>query len=106
MNKKIITLLSFSVLMLLPGFAFAIPSAVGNLVDIMQRILGFIWPIFIGFAIIMFIVAGFLFLIARGDSSKLKLARDSVIYGVVGVIVGILAFSIPLIIGNTLGTGL
>jgi|SRR3989344_7272746 len=106
MSKKITALFYAVVFMVFPGVAFAIPSAVGSLVDIMQRILGFIWPIFLGFAIIMFIVAGFLFLTAQGESSKLKLARDSVIYGVVGVIVGILAFSIPLIIGNTLGTGL
>jgi|SRR3989344_1198022 len=106
MNKKLITLASFGILLIFPLMAFAIPSAIGNVVDIMQRILGFIWPVFVGFAIIMFIVAGFIFLTSQGDPGKAKTARDAVIWGVVGVIVGILAFSIPLIIGNTLGTGL
>jgi len=50
--------------------------------------------IFGGVAVIMFVVAGVLFLSAQGEPEKLKQARAAVIWGVAGVIVGILAFSI------------
>lgn len=104
MNKKISNYVK-------PEAAFVIlpagtPGQVGNLVFVMNGILGFIWPIFVGFAIIAFIVAGFLFLTANGDGGKIKTARDAVIWGTVGIVVGILAFSIPWVVGNTLGTGI
>ena len=50
--------------------------------------------IFGGIAVIMFVVAGGLFLSAQGDPEKIRQARSAVIWGVAGVIVGILAFSI------------
>ncbi len=71
--------------------------------DAMNRILNIIWPFFIGFAIIMFLVAGFSFLASMGDPTKVAGARMAILWGIVGVIVGILAFSLPFIIRNTLG---
>ena len=59
-----------------------------------------LWQIFFGFAVIMFLVAGFMFLAGRGEVEKIKKAKDAVVWGIIGVIVGIIAFSIPLIIQN------
>ncbi len=101
MNKKLITLSSVAVLLTFPLAAFAFPGVIGNPNNIITSILNIIWPLFIGFAIIMFIVAGFYFLV--NDPGK---GRSALLWGIIGVAVGILAFSLPLIIGRLLGTGL
>jgi len=61
--------------------------------------------IFGAVAVIAFIIAGILFLTSQGDAEKIKQARQAVIWGVVGVIVGILAFSIIAIISSVLTSG-
>jgi len=58
--------------------------------------------IFGGVAVICFLVAGVLFLTAQGEPEKVKTARAAFIWGVAGVIVGILAFSIIAIMVNIL----
>lgn len=113
MNKKLIASSISSVstiLLILPIIALAAinpgPTPIQQnlgITPIINIILGIIWPIFFGFAVIMFIVAGFLFLTARGDATKAVEARQAIIWGAVGVVVGIIAFSIPIVIRNSLG---
>jgi hypothetical protein len=110
LNKKILFLGSlFTALFSLPMLVLAIdiPPApeIGtlDLQTIIDNIFNLIWPIFAGFAVIMLIWAGILFLVARGDMTKLTQARGALIWGVVGVAVALLSFSIPLIIKNTFG---
>ena len=45
-------------------------------------------------AVVMFVAAGILFLTAQGAPEKLKTAKAAVLWGVVGVVVGLAAFSI------------
>ncbi len=124
MNKKLISLSSLIILLTLPFFAmgqqgpppnvaFNFPplNPQGPLTEslseqiqwIIDSIFSFIWPIFSAFAILMFIIAGFMFLTANGDPSKTSSAKKALIWGIVGVTVGILAFSIPFIINGLLG---
>ncbi len=111
MNKKIV-ILSSTVLLLFPLFALAIvypdlnPGTNIQFVNLFDRIFNFIWPLFLFISVIMFLAAGILFLSADGDSGQLATARKALLWGIVGVIVGILAFSIPLIIANVLMVGL
>ncbi|OGZ64038.1 MAG: hypothetical protein A3A98_03785 [Candidatus Staskawiczbacteria bacterium RIFCSPLOWO2_01_FULL_40_39] len=107
MNKKI-AIASLTVLMVLPLMSMAelrLPSSNPDFSvwTIVTAVLNLIWPIFIGFAIIMFIVAGFEFLTAQGEISKVVKARQAVIWASVGVVVGVLAFSLPFVIWNQLG---
>lgn len=104
MNKKLIISSASALLLALPALMLAfspgnVPNnvsvTIGGLVDIIFNIL---WPIAVAFFIIMFILAAFLFATARGDPEKVKQARDAVIWGVVGVVVALLAFSIVFII--------
>lgn len=74
-----------------------------NVEDTMSNIIDKIWIIFAAFAVIMFIYAGIMFLTANGEASKLTTARHAVLWGVIGVIVGILAFSIVSIAGELIG---
>lgn len=62
-----------------------------------------IWPIFVAVSILMFLVSGILFLTSRGDPAKVKTAKASFVWGLIGVAVAILAFSIPYIIATVLG---
>ncbi len=107
-NKKIIYV-CIATALLLPAVGLAVdfgtPPVAQNLdiPGILNKILDIVWPIFIGLAIIMFIVAGFLFLKAQGDPAETKTAQKAVMWGVVGIIVGILAFSIPRIVTSLLG---
>jgi hypothetical protein len=71
--------------------------------DIINLLLNFIWPIFIGFAVLMFLIAGFQFLLSQGDPSKIGQARQFILWGIIGVVVGLIAFSLPFIIRATLG---
>lgn len=108
MNRKIISSIVAITSLIVPfvaaGVEFGNPP-VGQALDIptlLNRVLGIVWPVFIGFAIIMFIVAGFFFLKAQGEPAEVKTAQKALLWGVVGVIVGILAFSIPFIVRGLL----
>ena len=56
--------------------------------------------LFGGIAVICFLVAGVMFLTAGGQTEKISQARSAFIWGIAGVIVGILAFSIIAIVAN------
>jgi len=60
-------------------------------------------PIFFGLAIIMFLYAGILFLIAEGDPSKLTKARQAVLWGVIGIVVGLLGYGIAGLLRSIVG---
>ena len=113
MNKKIVSLFASAGLMLLPLVSLAAPINPANPPQlppiaattpwpVIVAILAFVWPIFIGIAILMFLIAGLTFITANGDAGKIKTARDAMIWGVVGLIVGLLAFSLPDIVRNTI----
>ena len=113
MNKKLIVLASAisTALMGLPMVACAayssgaLPSTLSNLSldGIILAILGIIWPIFMGFAVIMFFIAGFDLLSSKGDPKGVADARNAIIWGVAGVAVGLLALTIPVIVRNAIG---
>ncbi len=121
MNKKrLITLFSLATLLFTPVIILAedppappafppfVPGgAITNLTErlnnILFNIVGFIWPMFAAFAVVMFIYAGFLFLNAKGDSSGVKEGRNALLWGTIGVTVALLAFSIPFVVALVLG---
>lgn len=96
---------TFSVLLLtLPLVSFAASS--NYFKCIIDRLLDkVVWPIFLGLVVIMFIWAGVLFLTAQGDPGKIGAARKAVIWAVVGVMVGFLAFSAVTLIRNIITPG-
>lgn len=64
-----------------------------------------IWWLFAFAALVLFIVAGLLFLTAGGDPAKVANARNAFLYGVVGVIVAILAYSVVRIVTYLVARG-
>lgn len=108
MNKKIISISFITTALLFPLSAFAavcdstVPAAwfncvANNLLNIV------VWPIFFALSVIMFIVAGFLYLTARGEPGKIQTANKAVIWAIVGIAIAIAGFSATTIINNILG---
>lgn len=105
-QKSFASLLAFLVFLpvVAPLFASAInfPNPPANsfvptplsIIALINRLFYFIWPIVVAAVIILFMYGGFQFLTARGDETKLSKARLSVMWGVIGVGVIILSFSI------------
>jgi FtsH-binding integral membrane protein len=50
----------------------------------------------------MFVVAGITFLTANGEPDKLKTARSALLWGTIGIVVAIIAYSIIGIISGAL----
>lgn len=110
MNKKLSLLTStvLTALLTSPVIAFAAfnpipePNVVPGITvwDILNAVLGLVWPIMAAVAVIMFIIAAFLFLTSSGDPAKVGAARQSVVWAVAGLGIALISFSIPYIVRN------
>ncbi|MBU4204627.1 pilin [Patescibacteria group bacterium] len=103
--KKILFILSaLSIILILPEMVFAAsvpePSGGLDLTNVIKGIASAMWKIFGLVAIVMFVVSGISFLTAQGEPEKLKKAKDSFIWGVAGVVVAILAYSIVAMVSS------
>jgi FtsH-binding integral membrane protein len=118
MNKKIVFIILFGVLISLgsplglihasinpadgPAFTGYGSDFTFSYVYYLEKILNSLWIIFTAIAVIMFVIAGITFLTANGSPEKLTQARSALIWGVVGVVVGIVAYSIITIVSSIL----
>ncbi len=103
MKKNLAILLSFVVVLILPVSALAVglpnqPGGGNSLDSIFNSIQTLAWQVFAIIAFVMFIIAGVLFLTSGGDPDKVTTARQAFMWGIAGIVVGILAFSIMSII--------
>ena len=105
--KKYLAILILSALAL-PVAALAIDftppqGGIPDVPTLVNRILTPVWQIFIGLAVLMIIVAGILFLTANGQPEKITTARTALLWGIMGIAVGVLAFSITTIVRVAVG---
>ena len=107
MNKKIIAMSIVVLLTPLAALAYTSPPPPGtfngNIDAIIGAIFNVFWPIVVAFVIVMFTIAGFKFMTAQGDAGRIADARNAVIWGVAGVGVILLAWSILAIVSTSLG---
>ncbi len=95
MKRNLIALSLIAVILALPVLTLAQPGKSINDIDTLVRsIKSAAWKIFGIIALVCFVMAGIFFLTAGGDAEKLTTARSAAIWGIAGVIVGILAYSI------------
>ena len=93
MKKNLIALSLVAVILVLPVLALAQKTGL-TLDSLISSVKNATWKVFGLVAVICFVIAGVLFLTAAGDPEKLASARGAFLWGIAGVIVGILAFSI------------
>ncbi|KKP41925.1 MAG: hypothetical protein UR31_C0021G0002 [Parcubacteria group bacterium GW2011_GWA2_33_14] len=107
MNKKIVLLYTLAVLLTFPVISLAIvfsdppAGASFNIPDFLSTLVTIVWWVFLMIVLILYMAAGILFLTAQGDQGQLDKAKKAVIWGTVGVFVGVLAFSIVSLMRNT-----
>ena len=99
MDKKLLIFVLLAVVLMLPATANAMVSNLQCLLVAITRAAGLI---FSGIAVVCFLISGVLFLTAGGDPEKTQAARSSFVWGIAGVVVGIIAFSIVAIISSAL----
>ena len=105
MEKNKLAIVSLCVL-LLPVVALAVtqpqPGTIGSLQELVDTIETAVWVVFGLIAVVCFVVAGILFLTAGGAPEKVASARSAAIWGVVGIVVGIIAYSIIEVVNSIL----
>lgn len=105
--KKIALSLAVLAVAVSPMVAMALPPEPGeatvDLSSAVTVIMTNVWMVFAAIAVILFVYAGVKFLIAGGDPSKVAEARQAAIWGVIGVAVMILAYSVFKIAGTLIG---
>ncbi len=108
MHKKLTTSVILVTALALPLVAFAGPAPVPapflgnpfpgqvnlNIFTALGMLLYMVWAVTAAAVIIFFILAGFKFLTAQGDPTKVAEARKAVIWGMAGVAVIVISFSI------------
>lgn len=62
-------------------------NTLNTIINVVIGIVGFV-------AVVMMILGGISFITSQGDSSKVTKARNTILYGVVGLVVALLAFAI------------
>ncbi|MGA2417901.1 MAG: hypothetical protein ABSF55_01510 [Candidatus Staskawiczbacteria bacterium] len=105
MNKNKLALISLGIL-LLPALALAdTPAPINHIPDltsVVTSIENAVWIVFGLIAVICFIYAAVLFLTAGGTPEKVQAARSAFLWGVAGVAVGIIAYSIVAIVSSVI----
>ena len=89
----LISLVFFPAVGLAYGFTPTQPGG-QTVATAINNIIGWVLGLLIAFAVIMLIVAGYYFVSAQGDTDKVKTARNFVVYAIIGVIVGVLAYTL------------
>jgi len=108
MKKNILTSISLGILLLpvvasaqiqgtAPGGYGTPPTSVQALMNSITNLVGLVFG---AIAVVMFVVSGIYFLTSAGQPEKVEAARRALIWGVAGVVVGLIAFSIISIISS------
>jgi len=74
-----------------------------SVVGIVTLVLNLVWIVAVVFFIVMFVIAGFNFFRANGEAEELRTARNNAIYGVVGVVVAVLGWSMVQVVKSYFG---
>ena len=110
MNKKLIFTSALAALSMLPIAALAAldiplqPTQAAIVPRVLvNNIVSMMWLVFVGVAIVFFIIIGILFLSNMGNPEEIAKSRKALIWGGVGIGVGVVAFGMVRIVMNTLG---
>lgn len=78
----------------------------GNLFETVQNIINWVLAVLGIVAVIMIIIGGVTYMTSQGDPGKTKRARDTILYGIVGLVIALLAYAIVnFVLANIFGGG-
>ena len=70
------------------------PTGNTGLMDIVKNIFNVVIGVVGLIAVVMIVIGGISYTTSAGDSSKVKKAKDTILYGIVGLVISLLAFAI------------
>ncbi len=70
-----------------PSITDASNATIGNIMNVVYLVAGIV-------AVLVIVIAGFIFVTARGDQSNIARAKNAVLYAVIGLVVVMMAFVI------------
>ncbi len=111
--KKLSGLVIGNLALFLPGVLLAVTASPGgqlptdyqSIFTVISVTIDWLFWILLAGAAIMVIIGAFTFLMAAGDTDKVKKARDFIIYALIAAVVAFLAKAVVGLIGTMLGTG-
>ena len=65
-----------------------------NLVEIVSTILNAVFLVVGIIAVVVIIIGGINYMTSQGDPGKVKKAKDTILYGIIGLVITLLAFAI------------
>jgi len=74
-----------------------------ELLPTLERITNALFTVLLAISLIFLAYAGFLFVTAAGDATKVEKARDTILYAIIGLIVAALAWGIREFLRRQLG---
>ncbi len=90
MKQKIIIIALL--LSIIPFFVIGQDIQSGDdVIQIIINITNFIWRVFMIITVVAFLVAGFFYITAAGDPTKVTRANKMVLYSIIGVVVALLS---------------
>jgi len=66
----------------------------GDVMEILMRIISWVLGILSFVAVIIIIYGGVRYMTSAGDSGKVKDAKNTILYGIIGLVIALLAFAI------------
>lgn len=109
MRKIFLSLILISLLVMPTiGLALTIPQTTGQTTTlpekdvfvVLNNIANWLFYILVLIAVIAILIAAFLFVTSSGDPEKVGSARQFILYALVGIMVGLLAKGLVLIVGK------
>ncbi len=85
-----------------PGGTTPGPESVGEAIGWFGTVLSWVANIFWIAAILFIFWAAFLYLTAAGDPEKVKKASHTLLYAVIAIVIGLMAYGIPKLVGSGL----
>lgn len=101
LKTKILTLALTAAPVLAFGQARPIQAKIGSVDDILRlvdRVINIIGGLFFAVAVIFIFFAGYKYLTAAGQPEKLTEAKNQLIYSIIAIAVGLIAFSVTTIV--------
>lgn len=69
------------------GGKVSLESSIKNILSVVFAVIGVI-------AVIMIVIGGIHYMTSQGDTQKLQKAKNTILYGIIGMVIALLAFAI------------